>query len=104
MASDGYRRVVRHLRKRDAEILKGQKAAYLDRAGMSPAMWAKLEELHLARLNPERGLRASLRDPTLCALYARGLATGSSLEGFDGDGWLWTTTEQGKAMHMAGPE
>lgn len=88
--------------KHEAQILKIQKARYLERAGMSPAMWAKLEELHLARLTPERGLRASLVEPTLCALYSRGLAIGKPVAGFDG--WLWTTTKDGAALHMAGPE
>jgi hypothetical protein len=68
---------------------------------ISGTQWDKLCEVYRARLNRERGLRASLKDATLNNLYRRGLVTGRDVDGFDG--WLWSCTAAGEAAVLEGP-
>jgi len=84
----------------------------LDRLGMSDAMWDALEDLHLSRLNKERGRRRKLNDRTMTALYKRGLATYVSPAPVPcpychgatcgDDVAVWSCTDKGKALAMAG--
>lgn len=97
-------------------VVRAQRKAAEDRAlerlGMSDPMWEALEDLHLSRLNKERGRRRKATDRTMLALYKRGLATyvipaPSPCPYCDGsscgdDVAVWSCTEKGKALAMAG--
>ncbi len=72
----------------------------LSRRGISPTMWERLDMLHIARLGKERGIRADLREPTMVALWNRGLVQGKDVQGYDG--WLWSLTDAGRAA-VKGP-
>jgi len=98
-----------------AAAAKSQHARNLARLGMSDAMWEALEDLHLARLNKERGRRRKMNDRTLGALYKRGLATCVAPPDYCPCGvrtdlcaccgpnvMLWMLTETGKALVRSG--
>lgn len=100
----GFGAVVRAVR-------KNGEAARLARLGMSDAMWDALEDLHLARLNKERGRRRRMNDRTLQALSSRGLATWTPAPvpcpHCDGSACtaetvLWSATPEGKELAMRG--
>ena len=67
---------------------------------LSPRMVDGIGDLHLARLNKERGRRASFKDATLRALEVRGLAAWSTAPGTaaNRDEVLWSLTPEGRSV------
>lgn len=80
-------------------IERGRKVGKDDAAwrALSGPMQDRLGDLHLARLNKERGRRASIDDRTLLALYRRGLAV---YRFADDGGPLWSLSDEGKRLWM----
>ena len=98
------RRWMRDFDRNAAATRKRIQADRLERLGLSDPMWNALQDLHLARLERERGRRAKMTDATLVALQTRGLATWNPIPGenaADGD-CLWTATAEGAAMIKTG--
>lgn len=89
----------RDFERRVAAADKARKAKTLDTKGITDPMWNMLQQVHLARLTPERALSASPTQPQLQALHRRGLVTWSEQKG---ELAQWTTTPAGADIMKKG--
>lgn len=93
-------RGTRAFERRVAALDAAKKAQTLEAKGVTDSMWDMLQDLHLARLKPERAIRIAAGNATLAALKRRGLATSASAE--DQSAVMAKATPEGAAMVKKG--